>query len=300
MFFLISPLPSYHNKNSYFSLKGLIFFTLFFLPFFSFSQNDKTKIKLSQKLNEISGLIKFNDTCLIAHNDGGNHPILFFLNLNGKIIHELEITNAKNVDWEDITIDPTGNIYIADIGNNSNKRKDLCIYKIKSDSLLYLTKIEAEIILFSYAEQVDFPPVKLYKNFDAEALAYYRDELYIFTKCRTEPYSGITQIYKLPTKPGTYVIEKSGEIQLKSRRMKMDGVTAADFNSDTLYLLTYSGIEVFSYTEDKFHKIKRKSFNKLTQKEALCVINDEIFIADEKFKSIFEAKLYRLKRQGKF
>jgi hypothetical protein len=59
--------------------------------------------------------------------------------------------------------------------------------------------------------------------------------------------------------------------------------------------LTYSGIEIFSFKENKFDKIKRKSFKKLTQKEALCLVNDVIFIADEKYKSIFVAKLYKLK-----
>jgi hypothetical protein len=275
------------------SIKFILF--CFFSQSFIFSQA-LTKIKkLDNKLHEISGLANFKDTCLIAHNDGGNAPIIYFLNFQGEIFHEVQVSNAKNIDWEDITIDPNGNIYIADIGNNSNKRKDLCIYKIKSDSLLFLNQIEAEKISFSYADQNDFPPQKDNLNFDAEALAFFQNELYIFTKCRTEPYSGITRVYKLPTEAGTYVLEIFLEIQLKSRRMKLDGVTAADFKSDTLYLMTYSGIEIYSSKENNFVKIKRKSFKKLTQKEALCLVNDVIFIADEKYKSIYDAKLYKLK-----
>jgi hypothetical protein len=188
-----------------------IFLTCLFFQSFIFSQT-LTKIKkLDNKLHEISGLAKLNDSCLIAHNDGGNKAVLFLLNFEGEIIHEVEISNAKNVDWEDITIDSKGSIYIADIGNNSNKRKDLCIYKIKSDSLLFVNTIKAEKISFSYADQNDFPPQKDNLNFDAEALAFFNEELYIFTKCRTEPYSGITRVYKIPTEAGTYVSEKISE-----------------------------------------------------------------------------------------
>ena len=34
----------------------------------------------------------------------------------------------KNVDWEDLTQDDKGYIYIADTGNNNNKRRELDIY----------------------------------------------------------------------------------------------------------------------------------------------------------------------------
>jgi sugar lactone lactonase YvrE len=40
-----------------------------------------------------------------------------------------------NIDWEDITKDKDGNLYVGDFGNNDNERKDLCIYKIDKKSL---------------------------------------------------------------------------------------------------------------------------------------------------------------------
>jgi hypothetical protein len=80
--------------------------------------------------------------------------------------------------------------------------------------------------------------------------------------------------------------------------MKLDGVTAADFHKDKCIILTYSGIEVFEFGENKFLKftnLYRNSFLKLTQKEALCVHKNYIYLADEKVKSVFDAKLYKLK-----
>jgi hypothetical protein len=268
---------------------------LFFFSSFIFSQTLRKVKKLDQKLNEISGLSYLNDTNLIAINDGGNLAKLYVLNLKGDIVHELEIENAINVDWEDIAIDSKGNIYIADIGNNNNKRRDLCIYKISADSIFLKTKVFAQKIFFSYPEQNEFPPDNQNLNFDAEALAAYQDELYLFTKCRTVPYSGESIVYKLPTKEGNYMAEKLMSIQLKSRRMKFDAVTAVDFKSDTCYVLTYSGIEIILFSDNKFKKLNRISFKNLTQKEALCVIDNHIYIADEKYKTLFDAKLYKIK-----
>ena len=81
---------------------------------------------LSDELDEISGLEMLNDSTFVALNDGGHEATLYLLNIRGKIIKKVKIENAKNVDWEDIAVDDK-NIYIADVGNNTNKRKDLLI-----------------------------------------------------------------------------------------------------------------------------------------------------------------------------
>lgn len=273
-------------------IKTLLLAVLFTSNFFAQALDKITK--LEKKLNEISGLEVLNDSCLLAINDGGNEPTLFVLNLKGKIIHEVKILNAKNEDWEDLTIDDQGNIYIADIGNNLNQRKDLCIYKLKSDSLLFKTEIKAEKIAFQYEDQKAFPPDSINLNFDAEALAYFGNELYIFTKCRTVPYSGISHVYKLSCEVGNRKAVKADSLKLKDRKMRLDGVTAADFDNGLCYILTYSGIEVFSFSDDKFVKEKRIKFKILTQKEALCKKNNDLYLADEKVKSVLDAKLYKL------
>lgn len=273
-------------------IKTLLLGVLFTSNFFAQSLDKITK--LDKKLNEISGLEVLNDSCLLAINDGGNKPILFVLNLKGKIIHEVNILNAKNEDWEDLTLDDKGNIYIADIGNNLNLRKDLCIYKVKSDSLLFKTEIKAEKISFQYEDQNAFPPDSTNLNFDAEALACFENELYIFTKCRTVPYSGISNVYKLSCEAGNRKALKIDSLQLKSRKMRLDGVTAAEFDAGICYVLTYSGIEVFSFYAGKFVKLNRIKFKLLSQKEALCKKGNYLYLADEKVKSVLDAKLYKI------
>ena len=62
------------------------------------------------------------------------------LNSNGKI-KKVVVVNAENNDWEDLTADDKGNLYIGDFGNNHNKRKNLSILKIKSKDLKNKNKV---------------------------------------------------------------------------------------------------------------------------------------------------------------
>ena len=57
---------------------------------------------------------------------------MYYLSKKGEIKYKRKISSAKNKDWEDITRDDKY-IYIADMGNNFNNRKDLKIYKIPID-----------------------------------------------------------------------------------------------------------------------------------------------------------------------
>lgn len=278
--------------------KCLVFLLLF--TNFACTQSLTKVTKLDKRLKEISGLTRLNDTVLIAHNDSGDEPILYFLNLEGEIIHQLLVSNAKNVDWEDITTDNKGSIFIADIGNNGNKRKNLKIYCVESDSLLFKNQLEARVINISYEDQEEFPPSVSEMHYDAEALGFYSDSLFIFTKSHTQPFDGLAHVYKLPAKPGTYKLKVLQKIQLKSRKFSFDALTAAEFFEDKCYVLTYSGIEVFSLDkgtagEGLFVHEKRISLRKLSQKEALTVNKGFIYIADEYNKKLGGEKLYKLK-----
>ena len=89
-------------------MRSTIIFLFSILTFYSFGQTKESCEKLSNDLNEISGLALFQDTLLITMNDSGNKPQLFFINFKGKLVYTCRITNAKNNDWEDLTIDSKG------------------------------------------------------------------------------------------------------------------------------------------------------------------------------------------------
>ena len=133
----------------------------------------KVVADLPKELKEVSGIqVVPNSDLIWMLNDSGNSPKLYGVSKKGKIKKELLI-QAKNKDWEDITTDSIGNIYIADFGNNMNDRKKLVILKVNHQDL-DSKNVEVERIQFSYPNQYKFPPKKKKRFFDAESLLYAR------------------------------------------------------------------------------------------------------------------------------
>lgn len=88
--------------------------------------NLQQTFQIPSELPEASGVISLNNGFWLI-NDSGNDPIIYKLDHTGNIIHSIYI-KGKNIDWEDLTKDDEGNIYIGDFGNNKNKRVNLKIY----------------------------------------------------------------------------------------------------------------------------------------------------------------------------
>ncbi len=258
------------------------------------AQKLKTVQKLPASLNEISGLTFLNDTVLIAHNDSGNEPVLYFLNLLGEVIHQVEVSQAKNRDWEAITSDGKS-IYIGDIGNNNNNRKDLIIYKVSLLDVLNKKSVEAEKIEISYQGQIAFPPADSLLNFDAEALAFHNDSLHIFTKCRTKPFDGNAHQYTVPTKPGKYVLKKRNWVYIGGDGFYKDAVTDVTIHDDVYWFLTYNRVIGYKLVEHKFTRHETINLSGYSQKEALITKdNKNFYLADERHRILGGGKLYKL------
>jgi hypothetical protein len=67
---------------------------------------------------------------LWTHNDSGNAPQLFAIDLKGKLLSQWTVTGARAVDWEDIAIGP-GGLYVGDIGDNRLRRTFVTVYRLK-------------------------------------------------------------------------------------------------------------------------------------------------------------------------
>ena len=265
------------------------------ISFSTIAQKIQKIARLPEIVTESSGLVFYNDTLLITHNDSGDKPILYFVNFKGKLIHQVIVNNANNVDWEDITKDDKGNIYIADIGNNSNQRKDLRIYKIKSQNLLNVNSLKAEIIEVSYNEQTDFPPKDEALNFDAEGIAFHNDSLWIITKCRSIPFEGNAYIYKFPAKSGKYNLKRKTHLFIGKDGFTKDAVTSLDIYNDQLYILTYNRILIYKLIDNKLEFDKQFYKKPYTQKEAITLKNkNEIYLTDESTKILGGGYLYKL------
>jgi hypothetical protein len=161
------------------------------------------------------------------------------------LIIERNFSQLQNNDWEDLTVDDEY-IYIADIGNNFDTRKNLRIIKAPLDS----ADNSFEIINFYYPEQEDFS-FKQNSKYDAEGIISVKNKLLIFTKNRAKK---ITEIYNLPKKPGNYKAELIGQIDTESI------VTGADYNKK-LKLLVLTSTKDFN--EYYIHKIKNFNITKL-------------------------------------
>lgn len=237
-------------------------------------------------LREVSGMAynAENETFWMV-NDSGNDPLLFNLNAQGEILKELEI-DAKNKDWEDLTTDKEGNIYIGDFGNNKNKRKDLRILKIKKKDLEKESEeIKPVKISFEYPDQKKFPPKKGKRIYDCEAFFYLNGYLYLFTKSRLNKTSQVTKLYKIPAEKGHHKAEYLAEFDTCNRPECW--VTSVDINNneDTIALLTGNSVFIFTnFNSDNFFDadVKRLKFKHLSQKESVAFKNDSIlYVADE-------------------
>lgn len=153
----------FHDKHLI--MRKLITFLLAIaIPLFSFSQNPKIpkRFKLPLELEEVSGLYFQAPDKFWWHNDSGGQPKLYQTDKKGKLTRTIFIEKIQNKDWEDLTHDDEGNIYIGDFGNNKNARQDLKIY------IYHPEKKTLDSIVFTYPDQQLFPPPKPQRNFDME------------------------------------------------------------------------------------------------------------------------------------
>jgi hypothetical protein len=248
----------------------------------------KTLFELPKEIKEASALQYIPATDLYwTLEDSGNEPVLFALDKNGKLAHTVTI-NKPNNDWEALTADGDGNLYIGDFGNNDNDRKNLAIYKINAADLSKNKADAATEITFYYPGQKDFPPKKSNRIFDAEAFLYYNGHFYIFTKNRSSDSDGTTQLYKVPNLPGNHAAQLLGKFKT-CKEFRNCAITDAAISSDgrKMVLLSNAKIWLFAgFKGDDFFRAKATeiSLNDISQKEGVCFKGQEIFICDEKDK----------------
>jgi len=279
-------------------LKKILF--LFLIICFNCDKGNLTVLTdLPSVLNEVSGTETIAHSDLIwMLNDGGNPNKIYGLNTKGKIKKEILI-NAKNNDWEDLTSDELGNVYIGAFGNNLNNRKDLSVLKINSEDLIGSEIAEIERISFYFPDQKKFPPKKKKMHFDCEAFFHFNDSLYMFTKSREEHHYGKTNLYKIPAVKGNH--EAQFIASFKTCDELPCWITSVDIsnNGKQIALLTLDAVWLLSdYTKDNFFNGKaiQISFEHESQKEGVCFKNDStLYITDErshgKGRNLYELKI---------
>jgi hypothetical protein len=203
--------------------------------------------------------------------DSGNDAELYGLNSNGKIIKDIAITNASNIDWEDLTSDKYGNLYIGDFGNNNEKRKIFRILKINNKDLNNKST-KAEIIEFTLPKKQD--------SKDFEAFFLFDNSFYIISK-ETKKFIMLT----VPNKVGRHEAVLYADFNLDGKDNKItsadisaDGKTVVFLNHDKLWKLSeFTNADFFS------GNIEDLKFEHNSQKEGVCFKNNTmVYITDER------------------
>jgi len=285
------------------------FFLSLLISFFSCCQSDDLKVNDSVKesikvinvtsfdkiLSETSGIINF-DGKIITHNDSGGEAALYEIDIvNGKVKRTVNIKNTKNIDWEDIAQDDFF-IYICDIGNNSNTRKDQTIYKISKLDYLNNKEVIAEKIEISFIEQTDFTRSNKKTNFDAEAVVNVGDNLFLFTKNWGDQK---TSVYKVPKEKGIYKLKRISSFNIKGL------ITGADYSKskNTIVLTGYNNFLPFIVKITSFNnmdplsgKIEKTGINVSgsLQIEGIAANPDGSFYLSAEEMTGFTAMLYKL------
>ena len=216
-------------------------------------------------LSEASGLAasRSHHGIFWTHNDSGGGSEVFGIDRARNIICRVAVASAKNQDWEAIAADRDGYLYIADFGNNENRRRDLAIYRVPeprncSSGTGSTKSVKARALLFRYEDQVSFPDRKRL-NFDAEALFVFQPsrgknpELYILTKHRSDTE---TTLYRLKAVFGTdvQVAERVDSFDVGGHDHWFGGkVTGVAIHPDQtrFAVLTYHAVYIFKLMNER-------------------------------------------------
>ena len=248
-----------------------------------------SKIELPSYINETSGLEYYKDY-LVTHNDSGNEPVIYYIDKEGRFSFKRSFDSLTNHDWEDLASDKDF-LYIADMGNNFDTRKNLQIVKVPIDPKINKT----EFINFYYPEQSEFE-FRLLSMYDAEGLISIDDYLLIFTKNRAKK---ITEIYKISKSPGSQIAEKIGSLDCQSI------VTGADYNEDLKLLVLTSTVSFEEYYILKLENFDpKKPINyqidryeiplEKTQVESIKIIDKNTFWVTSEAETFGSPYLYKI------
>lgn len=215
--------------------------------------------------SEMSGIIRSDryPGVFWVHNDSGDKARIFPIKLDGSVVKPpyedtfwvneavlgklewpgLDIAGATNIDWEDIARDGD-TLYIADMGNNGNARRDLGIYVVPEPNPTVTGIVRAlKFLPVRYPDQEAFPPKDWF--FDCEAIFTYRGKVHFVTKHRKNGNFAIpdvgAKLYRLDSQftDRPNVLRKLDEVK------DLGGwVTAADVspNGQTLAVLTQAPV----------------------------------------------------------
>lgn len=276
-------------------------------------------------ITEVSGIVKsrtYGDTYWI-HNDSGDTPRLFAINADGTVIvppfvrkqtigpgHSdqhwpgMPVLVAANQDWEDIAV--SGDlIYIADLGNNGNARRDLGLYVVREPNPAAITNVRTfQYYPVEYPEQSSFPAKNW--HFDSEGLFVDAAVPYVITKHRQpgkiSDWQRGANLYRLDT----WHTDQVNQLVKVSTHSEMAVATAADLSPDGQWLavLCYTDIWLFKrptkgddWFASESHRLKL-DFRQTGQVEAIAWQDDEQLLITNEPGELFTVSKQTIQQQS--
>lgn len=239
---------------------------------------------IAKDLDEVSAAeLVVNSDLIWTIEDAGNKNNIYGLNTKGNIIKDIDVSNIKNQDWEDLTSDNKGNIYIGDFGNNSRKRKKFFIYKIENIAAAN-NKIEAETIIFTLPKDV--------KSKDFEAFFLYQNHFYIFSKENKK-----TTLLKVENKIGNQVATYVTKYDLKGKDTRVTSAAISPDDNTVVLLNHYRIWKLTDYKNDSFFegKVEAIALEHDSQKEGICFKNNKTVIITDEDSGKEDNNIYQLK-----
>jgi hypothetical protein len=185
---------------------------------------------------ELSGLVlsRSKPRVLWTHNDSGDRARVLAIAPNGRLLADVAVAGAENVDWEDIAIGPAAEggdaLYVGDIGDNSATRPEVVVYRVPEPRIaggVPSATAPAQRLTLRYPDGAH----------DAEALLVdpFTGAVVIVTK----DLGGLARVYVAdhPSPDTTATLRRAGSVSLGPG----EAITAGDVSADgrTVVLRTY-------------------------------------------------------------
>lgn len=192
-------------------------------------------------LAELSGLAasRRHAGVLWAHNDSGSKPALYAMTRDGHVTARVPVVGASNEDWEDMAVDEGGRLYVADVGNNQGRRREVVVYRFDEpdprggDAARQVRPAGRWVLRYPG------------QPFDCEAMFVHGGHGYLVSKRRD---LGSAELYRFPLEPagGRLTLERVGALPVRAP------VTAADVSADGRWVvvLTVAGPHAFRVDGD--------------------------------------------------
>lgn len=262
-------------------------FSLFLSTLLSFGISAQVirQFPLTDSLEEVSGMATDGEYIWMI-NDSGNEPLLF--EYKGDVFAGAYPIVATNTDWEALTRDVEGNLYIADIGNNANTRYERTVYFIPRAAINHQYKPIEPTVYPIYS-----PIAPPYRNnqldYDWESMIWYGGKLHFFSKNRREPFDGTIIHYtseEIYTEADTLqAVDSTNYGQLVR---EFFWITDATLSKNRRHLFLLSSDKIIAYLDfpgSRFFEGYQTTIplGTITQKESITALNDTILlVADEK------------------